>query len=58
MSKRIHNPKTGKYYKVRQRTTKKGKKGQITGLYRAKGLSTSQKTEKYFGDVLRKLSKE
>jgi len=29
--KRIYNPKTGKYYKIRQRTTSKGKKGQIMG---------------------------
>jgi hypothetical protein len=31
--KRIHNPKTGSYYKIRERTTKKGKKGQIMGRW-------------------------
>jgi hypothetical protein len=31
--KRIYNPVTGKYYEVRQRTTKIGKKGQIKGLW-------------------------
>ncbi len=35
--KRIHNPVTGKYYEVRQRTTKKGKAGQIKGLWTPKG---------------------
>jgi len=34
--KRIYNPVTGKYYSVRQRTTKKGKKGQIIGLWTSK----------------------
>ncbi len=34
--KRIHNPVTGKYYEVRQRTTKKGKAGQIKGLWKSK----------------------
>ncbi len=32
--KRIHNKKTGTYYSIRQRTTKKGKKGQITGKWK------------------------
>jgi len=31
--KRIYNPATGKYYELRQRTTKKGRKGQIKGLW-------------------------
>ena len=31
--KRIHNPVTGKYYEVRQRSSKYGKNGQITGLW-------------------------
>jgi len=31
--KRIHNPVTGKYYEVRQRSSKAGKKGQIKGLW-------------------------
>lgn len=34
--KRILNPKTGKYLAIRQRTTKKGKKGQIKGKWRNK----------------------
>ena len=32
--KRIYNKKTGRYYKIRERTTKKGKKGQIKGLWK------------------------
>jgi hypothetical protein len=32
--RRIHNPKTGRYYKIRERTTKKGKKGQIMGNWK------------------------
>jgi len=31
--KRIYNPVTKKYYAVRQRTTKKGRRGQIKGLW-------------------------
>ncbi|MDG6249754.1 hypothetical protein [Methanocalculus sp.] len=31
--KRIYNPVTGKYYEVRQRSSKYGQKGQITGLW-------------------------
>ena len=34
--KRIHNPVTGKYYSVRQKTTSKGKTGQIKGLWSTK----------------------
>ena len=34
--KRIYNPVTGKYYEVRQRTTSKGRAGQIKGLWRPK----------------------
>lgn len=32
--KRIYNPVTGKYYELRQRTIKTGKKGQIKGLWK------------------------
>ena len=32
--KRIYNPVTGKYYELRQRTTKAGRKGQIKGLWK------------------------
>jgi hypothetical protein len=31
--KRIYNPVTGKYYEVRQRSSKYGKPGQIKGLW-------------------------
>jgi hypothetical protein len=34
--KRIHNPVTGKYYEVRQKTSKRGKPGQIKGLWSPK----------------------
>ena len=33
--KRVYNPVTGKYYVLRQRTTKAGRKGQIKGLWKA-----------------------
>ncbi len=33
---RIHNPETHSDYRIRQRTTKKGKKGQIMGKYHEK----------------------
>jgi len=36
LKRKIYNPKTGKYYEIRQRTTKKGKKGQIKGLWSPK----------------------
>ncbi len=31
--KRIYNPVTGKYYEVRQKSSKYGKPGQIKGLW-------------------------
>jgi hypothetical protein len=34
--KRIYNPVTKKYYELRQRTTKKGRAGQIKGLWKSK----------------------
>ena len=34
--KRIYNPKTRKYYKLRERTTLYGKKGEILGSYKPK----------------------
>lgn len=34
--KRVYNPRTGKYYEIRQRTVKGGKKGQIKGLWKGK----------------------
>lgn len=33
-NKRINNPKTHTDYKIRQRTTKNGRKGQIMGKYK------------------------
>ena len=39
--KRIYNPKTGTYYAIRQRTTKKGKKGQIIGKWKRKDKGES-----------------
>ena len=54
MVKRIHNPKTGKYYSVRQRTTSKGRKGQIIGSYKSRAASTIKHSA---GGALKKLSK-
>lgn len=34
--KRIYNPKTKKYYSIRQKTTSKGKKGTIKGEWKPK----------------------
>jgi hypothetical protein len=34
--KRIYNPVTGKYYEVRQRSSKHGKAGEIKGLWKLK----------------------
>jgi len=34
VKKRIYNPYTGKYYELRQRTTKGGKRGQIKGIWK------------------------
>lgn len=36
MTKRVYNPVTKKYYSVRERTTKNGKKGEIKGLWSSK----------------------
>lgn len=36
LPKRIHNPVTGKYYQLRQRTTKNGVAGKIKGLWSSK----------------------
>jgi len=54
--KRIHNPKTGKYYQIRQKTTVNGKKGQIMGAY--KNTSSQSRIKRNFGDVLKQLSNE
>jgi hypothetical protein len=45
--KRIHNPATGKYYAIRQRTTSKGKKGQISGVYKS--------VKKNYGNAIKRL---
>jgi len=34
--KRIHNPVTGKYYEIRQKSSKHGKAGEIKGLWKPK----------------------
>lgn len=44
--KRIHNPVTGKYYEVRKRSGKYGKKGQIKGLW-----SSTKKKDWRDGDI-------
>ena len=43
IKKRIYNPVTKKYYEVRQRTTKKGRKGQIKGLWSPKNKAKEKK---------------
>jgi hypothetical protein len=35
-TKRIHNPVTGKYYELRQRSSVNGEAGQIKGLWKPK----------------------
>lgn len=42
-AKRILNPVTGKYYKIRERNTSNGSKGQILGLWKS---PTSRKSRK------------
>ncbi|MFH1523026.1 MAG: hypothetical protein ABIE43_04395 [Patescibacteria group bacterium] len=53
MKKRIHNPKTGKYYKIRQKTTSKGKRGQIKGTFKFKSV---ERAGRDFGSAIRRLS--
>lgn len=53
MRKTIYNPKTKKRLKLRQRTTSKGKKGQIIGGYSPK---TAKMINKKFGRAIKKLS--
>lgn len=50
--KRIHNPATGKYYAIRQRTTSSGKKGQILGTYKSKSATNSIKN---YSSAIKKL---
>ena len=52
-NKKIHNPKTGKYYSVRKRTTSKSKKGQILGNYKTRAAKTIKRSA---SGALRKLS--
>lgn len=47
IKKRIHNPATGKYYSIRQKTTSKGRKGQISGVYKS--------VKKNYGNAIRRL---
>ncbi len=51
--KRIHNPSTGKYYAIRQRTTSAGRKGQILGAY--KSGSVAKTVKKKYGSAIKKL---
>ena len=51
--KRIHNPSTGKYYAIRQRTTSSGKKGQIVGSYKSQSAAKSVKTR--YSRIVKKL---
>ncbi len=51
--KRIHNPSTGKYYAIRQRTTSAGRKGQIIGAYKSESVANTVK--KKYGSAIKKL---
>jgi len=51
--KRIHNPSTGKYYAIRQRSTSSGNKGQIVGSHKSKSVANSVKTK--YSKVVKKL---
>ncbi|MBU0596710.1 hypothetical protein KJ641_04230 [Patescibacteria group bacterium] len=51
--KRIHNPSTGKYYAIRQKTTSSGKRGQIIGSYKSKSTAKSIKIK--YGNVVKRL---
>ena len=45
--KKIYNPKTGKYYRIREKTTSKGRKGQIMGVWHPpRGVRTIKKHPK------------
>ena len=50
--KRIHNPSTGKYYAIRQKTTSKGKRGQIMGVFKN---SIAKNIKKNYGRAIKKL---
>jgi len=45
VKKRIHNPKTRKYYKIREKSTKYGRKGQIRGLWSSKKSKKKSKSK-------------
>jgi len=45
--KRIHNPATGKYYAIRERTTASKKRGQISGVYKS--------VKKNYGNAIKRL---
>jgi|APFre7841882654_1041346.scaffolds.fasta_scaffold09704_3 hypothetical protein len=45
--KRIHNPRTGHYYAIRQKNTSKGKTGQIMGLYKQPKKTDSHPLEDF-----------
>lgn len=40
--KRIRNPSTGKYYKIRERSSRYGQKGEIMGLWHQDAERTSK----------------
>ena len=52
--KRIHNPKTSKYYEIRQRTGSDGKKGQIKGVFRKKAAASISRK---YGSTIKRLAK-
>lgn len=56
-TKRIHNPKTKTYYRIRQKNTQNGNKGQIMGKYKS-DAEVKIYMKKSIGDVIRKLSNE
>ncbi len=55
-NKRIYNPITKKYYSIRQKTTKSGRKGQIKESYSQK--KSALYVKKNFGDVIKRLSRQ
>jgi len=56
--KRIYNPKTGKYYKIRQRTTSKGKRGEIVGLWKQSPQKRTLKVPKQLKTSDRKIARK
>ena len=44
--KRIHNPRTGKYYALRQRSSTKGRRGTIKGLWKPPTIKHERRQER------------